>query len=276
MKEKKLRFIAKNDTILKYELENCISRKFYRRIKFLNGQILVNGIPRKNHEEIKQGDLIEILVPEEEKEFQWPLYESQLEVLFENEHYLVVNKRSNLLTIPTRQEPKSLYQEAAYYLKQNEIHILNRLDKQTKGLVVIAKDRYAAYRLQPTHRHMVRKYLCLVHGIVKESGHIENYIAKEEHSNKRYITEDSKKGQISISDYRIIRTIGENTLLEFILQTGRTHQIRVHTSAMGHPIVGDAMYGREEAGDLQLVSYQVIFKDPFTDEQIDIKIDIRW
>jgi 23S rRNA pseudouridine1911/1915/1917 synthase len=159
------------------------------------------------------------------------------------------------------------------YLGINDIHILNRLDKETSGLVVVAKDRYARSLLEPCHEHIVRKYLCLVEGQIKESGRIENYIQKSEDSNKRIV---SNEGQIAISNYNVIKVYDDKTLLEFILETGRTHQIRVHTSNMGHPIIGDRMYGNGSGEQLCLTSYYVEFKDPFTNEIVNIEIGKRW
>ena len=137
----------------------------------------------------------------------------------------------------------------------------------------MAKDRYAASLLEPTHEHMTRKYLCLVEGKVTEDGTIENYIAKEETSNKRYVSES---GKLAISHYRVLEANEDKSILEFMLETGRTHQIRVHTSHMGHPIIGDVIYGGKENPVLCLTSYNVRFKDPFTNEEINCSIKKEW
>lgn len=273
MSEKRLKFITEDNRILKEELRNHISRKYYRHLKSINARFLVNGIDKKLHENVVKGDIIEIIALELEEDLVWPYLDEKLDIVFENEHYLIVNKPSGLLSIPTKSEPRSLYQLLTQYLGQKEIHILNRLDKETRGLCVIAKDRYAAYLMQPTHLHMIRKYLCVVHGNVLNDGHIENFIDKSSDSNKRFV---SNNGKLAISDYKVIRRLNDKTLLEFKLETGRTHQIRVHTSYMGNPIVGDNLYGLDEAGELMLASYYVCFIDPFTKEKIEKVLMPGW
>nr|MDE6661335.1 RluA family pseudouridine synthase [Anaeroplasmataceae bacterium] len=222
---------------------------------------------------VSKGAVIQILYKTLDKEISWPKADKLPRIVYENEHYLIVNKEPNLLTIPTRGNPNSLYQQLIAYLGEQEIHILNRLDKETSGLVVVAKDRYAASLLEPTHKHIVRKYLCLVEGNVVSSGTIQNYIAKEEDSHKRYV---SKEGKLAISHYRVLETKEDSSLLEFVLETGRTHQIRVHTSHMGHPIIGDILYGGKENSVLCLTSYTVQFQDPFTNEEVYCSIDKEW
>ena len=273
MKEKELVFKVSEYNTLSEELKKNLTRKFYRHLKFVNATILVNETPKKLYEKVFIGDDIKIIYKEEEKEFNWPKADKLPNVVFENEHYLIVDKEPDLLTIPTKGNPNSLYQQLVLYLGINDIHILNRLDKETSGLVVVAKDRYARSLLEPCHEHIVRKYLCLVEGQIKESGRIENYIQKSEDSNKRIV---SNEGQIAISNYNVIKVYDDKTLLEFILETGRTHQIRVHTSNMGHPIIGDRMYGNGSGEQLCLTSYYVEFKDPFTNEIVNVEIGKRW
>lgn len=275
MSEKRLNFISKDNGILKEELRNHISRKYFRHLKSINARFLVNGKETKLHENVIKGDKLEIIAEEMKLDSSWPIIEESLDIIYENEHYLIVNKRGDLLTIPTKSEPRSLYQLLTQYLGQKEIHILNRLDKETRGLCVIAKDRYAAYLMQPTHMHMVRKYLCLVHGKVEKDGQIENYIAKSNDSNKRFVSLDGC-GKLAISKYKVIEQFEEKTLLEFELETGRTHQIRVHTSNMGNPIIGDNLYGNDENQELMLASYYVCFIDPFTKEKIEKVLMPGW
>lgn len=272
---KKLEFIVTSNRSLKEELQVHISRRFYRHLKFTQSQILVNGQLLKLHEQVQEGDRIEIILNDVTKDSPWPISLTLPEVVYEDEHYLVVYKRAGILTIPTKKEPSSLFQEVLRYLHQDTAHILNRLDKETEGLVVVAKDRYAAYLLQPTHEKMIRKYICYVHGEVQSDGHIENYISRIENTNKRQIS-NAESGKIAVSDYKVLQKMAGKTKLEFLLQTGRTHQIRVQTSHMGHPIIGDTLYGEEESGPLMLASYFVSFVHPFTKEKIIIQKEPRW
>ena len=269
MEPKKLVFKVENDSTLNETLKKILSRRYYRFIKHNDCEILVDGLKRKGFEKVSSGETIEIFIPEIQKEVFWPITDKLPTILYEDDNYIIVDKEPNLLTIPTKADPHSLYQQLIAYLKTSDIHILNRLDKQTSGLIVVAKNRYAASLLQPTHEHITRKYICLVEGIVNEDGTISNYIAKDENSNKRYIG-DMTNGKLAISHYKVLKKYEDKTLLEFILETGRTHQIRVHTSSMGHPIIGDTFYGGKENTYFYLRSYAVEFKNPFTNELVSV------
>ena len=168
-----------------------------------------------------------------------------------------------------------------YYLKNknsdDNVSILNRLDKDTCGLVVIAKNRLAAYKLEPTHLHMVRKYYALCEGIFdKKEGKIETYIEKDEETNKRYV---SNKGKLAITNYKIIKEENNKSLVEFVLETGRTHQIRLTASYLNHPICGDKMYGIDDNFDrLMLNSYYLSYNDPYNNlfKEFEIRDDFLW
>ncbi len=271
--------ICQNDkTELREELRRQLSRRFYKNLKHQKAQYFVNNKQTQLYMIINKDDKI-LIEYEPTTSENWPLYESKLDILYEDEHYLVVNKRAGLLTIPTKAEPRSLYQEAMYYLKQSnqdkQVSIINRLDKETSGLVVIAKDRLAAYYLQPTHEKMIRKYKCLCHGIfIKDHDIIQNNIDKMPESNLRYVSSNS--GKISISEYNVLKRFSDTTLVEFILQTGRTHQIRVHCQSICHPIVGDNMYGIDNNMKLHLCSYYVEFVNKFTNKLVKISIESGW
>jgi 23S rRNA pseudouridine1911/1915/1917 synthase len=270
--------VCQNDNIsLADELKAQISRKFYKNIRSTNAKILVNGKELPTYKTINKGDEITVFY-DKVKEINWPLYYHDFDILYEDNNYLVVDKRSDLLSIPTKGCPYSLYQEVMYYLKNknddDNVSILNRLDKDTCGLVVIAKNRLAAYKLEPTHLHMVRKYYALCEGIFdKKEGRIETFIEKDEETNKRFV---SNKGKIAITNYKVIKEENNNSLVEFVLETGRTHQIRVHSAYLNHPIVGDILYGNSKESDLHLCSYYVEFLNPFTNRIIICELDCRW
>ena len=274
----RIKFICEEAEIrLSEELKKHVSRKLYKNIKSSGAIIYVNGEPLEAYKFIKRGDEV-YLDYEREKEISWPLYEASLDIRYEDDSYLVIFKPEGLLSIPTKAEPRSVYQEVLYYLASKglepTVSILNRLDKDTRGLMVIAKNRLAAYNLQPTHEKMDRRYLCMLEGkLGAQAGRIVNYIKKGDDGNKRIITkEDDIAGKLAISNYRVIKEYEDKSLVEFILETGRTHQIRVHFSHLNHPLLGDELYG----GDKRLInrvalhSYRLEFIHPVTNEKITL------
>ncbi len=274
MEEKKLCFkVEKSNTVADF-LKDKLSRRFYRHLKSVSATYWVNHQEIHLYEKINEGNTLVIVYQEPSKEMSWPESNDLPIIKYENDHYIVAYKPAGLLTIPIQACPVSMYQQLASYLGNNEVHILNRLDRETSGLMVVAKDGYARSLLEPVHQHMTRKYMCLVEGRVEGDGTISNFIQKSADSNKRFISNEGKK---AISHYRVVQATENTSLLEFVLDTGRTHQIRLHAASIGHPIVGDSLYGHGKENDfLHLCSYQVIFKDPFTEEEINIKIKEDW
>ena len=270
-----LKYVANKDNILSLELKELISKHLYKSIKAHKFPIYINGVEKKLYENIKQNDVITIDYVVE-KESDWPLYPSDIEILYEDEDYLVVNKRRNLLSIPKVSEQKSLYQEILYYFslkgKSPIISIITRLDKKTSGLVVVALNKVAASNLSPVHEKITRRYYALLDGVLQnDNGKIITHIKKEEDSIKRYVSDD---GQIAISNYKAIKRYDDKTLVEFELETGRTHQIRVHSKYLGHPVLGDDLYADYD-GDLYLTSHYVNFKN-LKNETVEIDISSWW
>ena len=264
-----IKFIVENDNIrLSDELKLHISRRLYRSIKCNNAPILVNGVETKTFLLVNKGDEVSIIF-DKNREINWDLYDSNLKVYFEDDNYLIVYKKEGILSIPTKAFPYSLYQEVIYYLKNKnestDISILNRLDKETKGLVLVAKNPYAASLISPVHEHIERRYIALCNGVFeKDSDRIITKIKKSDDSNKRIISDD---GQIAISNYRVLKRYDDKTLVEFILETGRTHQIRVHSKYLNHPIIGDPLYSDGD-GNLSLTSYYIKFNNPFNKKDV--------
>ena len=137
---------------------------------------------------------------------------------------------------------------------------------------MVAKDPVSASLLLPTHEKMERRYLGLCHGIfdIKE-GIIENKIRRSDDSNLRIISDD---GKLAITTYKVLKEYNNYSLVEFILRTGRTHQIRLHSKSINHPLLGDKLYGIDDnIDDLKLLSYYIRFINPYTNKEIIIKCD---
>ncbi len=177
------------------------------------------------------------------------------EILFEDDHIIVVNKPSGLLTIATNKEKeKTLYHIVRDYLisknKNSKVFIVHRLDKDTSGIVVLAKDEKTKNTLQENWNEYVdlREYIAVVHGkLKKEEDTITQYL-KETKTNLVYVSKD-KDGKEAITNYKVIDTNDDYSLLSIKISTGRKNQIRVAMSTINNPIVGDKKYGIKDHYD---------------------------
>ena len=167
------------------------------------------------------------------------------DILFEDEHIIVVNKPSGLLTIATAKEKeKTLYHIVREYLKSKnkfaKVFIVHRLDKDTSGIVVLAKDEKTKNNLQEHWNEYVslREYVAVVHGkLAKKSDHL----LKETKTNLVYVSHD-KEGKLAITNYKVIKENDNYSMLSINIETGRKNQIRVAFNTLHHPIVGDKIY----------------------------------
>lgn len=259
----------KEKVILRDFLKLNLAKKQYKRLKYRQAIFKINDREVFPYQEVTPG-ILEISY-EEERLSEWDFVDIPLKIVFEDEHYLVINKEPGILTIPTKAEPISVYQQVLTYFqdKTRHISILNRLDKETSGLMLIAKDRYSANLLEPVKGKIERHYHALVSGHLEGRGTIDKPIGKEENSKKRIICEN---GQIAITHYESLCYNGHNTLVELRLETGRTHQIRVHLASIGYPIVGDALYGKEKFKRMCLESVYLKFTNPYDHQVYEFKI----
>lgn len=274
MMKKSIELLVEYDSWLRDYLKEKLSNKLYKRLRNF-GEIFVNGNKVQRYYYLKVADVI-VITYESENKTQWPVYPVLPKVLYENENFMVVYKPAPLLTIPTMSEPISLYQSIEYYYSihniEANISFINRLDKDTQGLVIVAKNRLSAYYLNKDKEKIERRYLALCHGhFMQKKGEIKTYIAKDE--TKRFV---SDKGKYAITEYEVKEEYESISLVTFHLLTGRTHQIRVHSSYMGHPIVGDKLYGLQEEGTMYLCSYYVKFVDPLNQNKYEFEIEPEW
>ena len=241
--------------------------------------VTVNGKYVPMHTMVYGGDIIKIELPHESNE-----YEAQqmgIEVLYEDFDLLVVEKPFGMVVHPTRNHLENTMLNALkYYFDENgiksKVRFVNRLDRDTSGILIVAKNAYAHSVLtkDTSMWEMHKKYIAVVEGKLDESGTIRLPIIKSEDGIRRMVDEN---GQECVTHYRTIKSNERASFVELELETGRTHQIRVHMSAMGHPIFGDELYG----GNLDLIERQALhcielgFYSPRLEKEIRVKTKLH-
>ena len=203
----------------------------------------------------------------------------KLEILYEDKFIIIVNKPHNLLTIATEKEKeRTLYQYVYDYLKKknknNKVFIVHRLDKDTSGIVMFAKDEETKFFLQDNWDKFERCYVAVVYGKLDKSGILKNYLS-ETKTHLTYITND-KNGKLAITQYERVLQNKKYTMLSLNLKTGRKNQIRVQLAHIGNPIVGDKKYGikKDPIRRMALHAFLLSFIHPKSKEIIKIEIDI--
>jgi len=240
--------------------EKEISRIALTDIKFKGGKILVNNIEVNVRYVLKADDIVTVIFPPENPSEGVTGEKITLEILFEDPFILVVNKPAGMSTIPSREHPRgSLANALVGYYEEIGIratsHIVTRLDRDTSGIVLIAKHRHVHHLLskQQQNGHVKRTYEAIAEGSLKhDRGSIEEHIGRKADSIiEREVRSD---GQYACTGYKVLKRYKKFTHVELQLETGRTHQIRVHMSFIGHPLLGDDLYG----GNLSLIERQAL------------------
>ena len=204
----------------------------------------------------------------------------KLSILYEDKYIIIINKPANLLTISTEKEKeRTLFHKVYEYLKNknknNKVFIVHRLDKDTSGIVIFAKDEKTKLYLQDNWDKFTKQYVAVVEGKVKESkGTLKSYLM-ETKTHVTYSVND-KNGKLAITEYEKVLENKKYTMLSLNLKTGRKNQIRVQLADMGNPIVGDKKYGTkyDPIRRMALVANYLSFTHPKTKENIEIDIDI--
>lgn len=274
----KLEYIVNSEEkmLKEFILEVGISRALARKIK-LYGKMYINDEEAKNYFLVKPQDKV-TLIYEEKMNEEISIVSHDLNILYEDEYLMVVEKEANLASQPSHrhQEDNLISYVKNYFLNQgitSNIHLVNRLDFSTSGVLIIAKNGYTHHELTKENS-IIRKYLAVVKGILeKKEDKVVLKIERESPiSIKRMVRDD---GKIAITNYKVLKEYQDESLVELDLETGRTHQIRVTMSYLGNPVIGDKLYG-EELENLMLHCYYLKFYHPLLNKYIEIKKLPNW
>ncbi|MGG0719066.1 RluA family pseudouridine synthase [Robertmurraya massiliosenegalensis] len=229
--------------------EKSISKAALTDIKFAGGRITVNNIEVTVRKPLQVGDLLVVEFPNENRSESLAGEEIPLDIVFEDEYVLIVNKPAGIVTIPSRDHPSGSLANGivGYYEKMSHpatVHIVTRLDRDTSGLVLVAKHRHIHHLLSTQQKQglVKRTYEAFAAGVfLHKKGTIEEPIGRKKDS----IIEREVQvgGQYACTHYELLQQQEDFAHVRLKLETGRTHQIRVHLSHLGHPLIGDDLYG---------------------------------
>lgn len=245
---------------------------------FRKKDVKVNGVRIKENYILQENDIVQIYISEAQYSELTSSYklievEPNFDIAYEDENILVIYKNRGLLVIGDEKEKiNTLHNQALTYLyRKNEFDPnkrenylpspLHRLDRNTGGLVIFAKNLKTSQVLSEAlknHEQIKKSYIALVDGIIEKDGKIELSLLKDESTNTVIV---SKEGDYCLTYYKPIKTYKNCTLVEVLLATGRSHQIRAHFKAIGHPIIGDKKYGK--TGINKIFKSQFNFENQF-------------
>lgn len=239
------------DTLLRRHF-GCSSR-LLKALKGLPEGLMLNGGHIRTIDRVSQGDCLEVRLPRRE-ESRVPASAAAVRLLYEDDQVLVLQKPAGMPTHPVKRHQLDTLANAFAALmeargQQMPFRPVNRLDKDTTGCVLAAKNAFAACRLA---RQVEKEYLAVAHGLLARPGRIEAPIGREgEDTPRRQVRAD---GKYACTEYAPMKVSNNYTFLRIKLHTGRTHQIRVHLAWLGHPLAGDALYG----GSGEIISRQAL------------------
>ncbi|WP_392486608.1 RluA family pseudouridine synthase [Haloimpatiens sp. FM7315] len=250
------------------EIPKLSSRFITKAIK--DERIKVNGEKARLNNKTKVGDIIEIKINKKEEQNIIP-EKMDLDIVYEDLDVIVLNKAPNMVVHPTKSYPKGTLSNGLlnYFMEKGEnciVRLVSRLDMDTSGLILVAKNQFSHMALarDMNMAEFQKSYYAIVHGNLKEKkGTINLPIYRTGGDSINRIVDE--RGQESITHFEVIKSYSKGDLVKLTLETGRTHQIRVHMSHIGHPLFGDVLYGKEEKEYIErqaLHAYKLSFPHP--------------
>lgn len=274
------------DSYLSQMIDDC-SRSFIQKLIDEN-QILVNRNIIKSNYKLKRGDIVEVNIPEPTN-IEIEAENIALNILYEDKDIIVINKKQGMVVHPSYGHYSGTVVNALLYHCKGELSgingvmrpgIVHRIDKDTSGVIVAAKNNNAHQKLaaQLKEHSITRKYNAIVYNNIKnDTGTIDAPIGRHPINRKKMAVTDKNSKQ-AITHYKVIKRFDNYTFIEAQLETGRTHQIRVHMSYIGHPLVGDEVYGPKNSKfklNGQMLHARVLgFIHPSTGKYIEFEADI--
>lgn len=271
------------DKYLSEEIEEA-TRSYIEKL-IDGGYVSINGVKiQKNGRKLKAGEKILLEIPEEENIDIAP-ENIPLNIVYECEDFIVVNKKYDMVVHPAYGNYSGTLVNALLYHTNNlsslngniRPGIIHRLDKDTSGLIIVAKNNFAHAKLAQmfVDKTVHKTYICIVKGNFSEDkckGRIENLIARDTKDRKK-MTIVEKNGKIAISNYEVIEQVENFSLVKVKIETGRTHQIRVHMKSINHPILGDEVYGLKDKNVKRqmLHAYKLEFLSPLDNKNYCFK-----
>lgn len=256
------------------------TRSYIEKLIDENYVLLNSKVCNKNGKKIKVGDKILVNIPEDEDVDILP-ENIELKIVFENDDFILINKKYDMVVHPAYGNYTGTLVNALMYYTENlssvngkiRPGIVHRLDKDTSGLILVAKNNNSHAKLATmfVDKTIHKTYLCIVKGNFSSEnlqGRIENLIGRDIKDRKKMAIVE-KNGKIAISNYKVIQQVEGYSLIEVAIETGRTHQIRVHMKSINHPILGDTVYGSADknAKRQMLHAYKLDFKNPIDNKE---------